>query len=94
MLIIRENKMKSYEEILKESEHIPESFDKIKQELEEIVFKEIMKMFPLIEKKTNALAKKYKMKRGTIPLNGFLAHLKKEARSYLPAFRNSFKEMK
>ena len=51
-------------------------------------------MFPVIEKKSFVIAKKYGYKRGTIPLNGLLAHLKKEARSYLPAFNNSFKEIK
>lgn len=86
--------MKNYKNILNPTEEISESFKKIQSDLQEIVFKEIDKMFPLIEKKTMELAKKHGMKRSTIPLNGFLGHLKKEARSWLPAFRNSFKEKK
>jgi hypothetical protein len=77
-----------YEEKLDEKD---DPKNKLMKELEELVFKEIDKMFPLIEKQTMKLAKKHGLKRNTIPLNGFLGHLKKEARSYLPAFKDRFK---
>jgi len=85
--------VKTYKNIL-QVEEISESTKKIQNDLETLLFNEIDKMFPVIEKKSFVIAKKYGYKRGTIPLNGLLAHLKKEARSYLPAFNNSFKEIK